>query len=197
MTSQPQIPSSQGLLLVLIKTIGYIPKNWTVILSNETQKLQIHPTLMASEEVFLSDSGIFLEFGSCRPSITDYREYCSDPEMFATAFSSKILNVYPHIGTESDECIVLPSTLKAATPVGATTILFSLPMAIILKGAMDSTLSPFCLFNFRPVTSSQFEVHTLPVACRRLLHQNRYLQLLEYHPIKSLGSSLIYKMLVI
>ncbi|CAB4496003.1 unnamed protein product [Rhizophagus irregularis] len=62
MTSQPQIPSSQG----------YIPKNWTVILSNETQKLQIHPTLMASEEVFLSDSGIFLEFGSCRPSITDY-----------------------------------------------------------------------------------------------------------------------------
>ncbi|UZO06402.1 uncharacterized protein OCT59_026726 [Rhizophagus irregularis] len=94
MTSQPQIPSSQGLLL----------------------KLQIHPTLMASEEVFLSDSGIFLEFGSCRPSITDY----------------------------SDECIVLPSTLKAATPVGATTILFSsVPMAIILKGAMDSTLSRY------------------------------------------------------
>ncbi|PKK64755.1 hypothetical protein RhiirC2_756153 [Rhizophagus irregularis] len=45
----------------------YRNKSWTVILnilSNETQfrnrpqKLQIHPTLMASE-VFLSDSGIF------------------------------------------------------------------------------------------------------------------------------------------
>ncbi|GET49986.1 hypothetical protein RIR_jg32233.t1 [Rhizophagus irregularis DAOM 181602=DAOM 197198] len=34
----------------------------------------------------------------------------------------------------------------------------------------------------KSVTSSQFEVHTLPVVCRRLLHQNRYHQLLEYHP---------------